>query len=738
MDVGDEHSPKVPLFASLPTSSPFRIDVSKVQVPSDLAKMQERCRGVDNYVAILPQTASKTLYAAMVLCQHAAKRKESNQFIKCIILTNTKPRAHEMMEELQQILPSLNVYLFTGTEQDSITIKINLDKDIVMICTTGKFHQELEAEVVKFGTVSLFLVDDCQYSLGQTPLESAFHKYIMKKIYRSIKPPVPQIVGLTTNPGERASALDEEAMQKHILKVAGGVDSTLGVLFTEDVYSDVYTSPSSSKPHPKPSLQVKKFQMRDPMKDVVVALQVELRTWEEDVDILSPHHKWTAEYSKLIQSKLESAVASLTSVKEGEVPAELVERVRVLELMQCYSQALKACVEFGVESALAILRAPIQSSSVSTTKSLLTTSQFSSLEAMGLELERLTGQRNAVLDTVNELVCKQFTNQAVKSRGVLFVDSLSNANFLCAEISKSHFLSRPAVVPRCLVASYSTNACTEVEKAEQSSVDDLEKGKDGLEAFARGDCSLLLIPYAIESDNVEIENILSEFDFLARSHKITRRDDMIDAEYVVTVMLSKERKSFGDLRKDFDMCRVEAGLRTLPTGAALKKRLTRAQEDVMYSHQSRHMFPLNRTKKQKNEVFVDQIALRCKKCRVYVCHGMEIFSFFVDGGRHCVVPHRDFHTHYNTKPYHAKHKIIKRVDRLKKIFCGNCGAPWGMICHFPSKGCQLPVIKAKHFIFEMDHKYYSIKLWSDALFKLPPITAFPDFHIHGTSEMELD
>ena len=736
MEVEELAPPEVPLYATLPPDSPFRIDVDKVKVPSELRRIQEHCRGVDNYVAILPEGANTALYAAMVLCQHAAKRKEQNKYIKCIILTNTKPRAHEVMEELRDILPSINLYLFTGTEQDSITIKVNLDKDVVLVCTTGKFQSEVEAEVVKFNTISLFVVEDCQYSMGQTPLELAFHKYIMKKVYHSMEQPLPQIIGITTNPGESSTAIDEEAMQKHLLKVAGGVDSSLGVIFPEAVYSDMYTPPSASRPHPKPTLQVKKFKMRDPMKDVVAALQVEIRKWEECVDILSSHYKWSSEYNKLVQSTLESTLASLTSVGVGEAPPQLVERVRVLELLQCFSQALKACVEFGIDSGLAILRAPSQVGSLSATKSLLTQLQFESLEAMGRELERLMSRPSTLLEAVNEMVCKNFTGQTRKSCGVLFVDSMREAQFLCAEISKSHFLARPAVIPRCLVASYATDTCVEVEKTEQTTEEDLDRGRMGLEAFAQGECSLLIIPFAVESDPVQLENIRSEFDFIARTHKITKREDMIDAEYVVAIMLSKEKKTFVELRRDFDMCRLEAGLRTLPKGEVLKKKLNRAQEEVMYAHPSHLLTAISRTKKDKKEVHVDQITLRCKKCHVYVCHGLEIFSFFVDGGRHCVVPHRDFHTRFNSRPYHGKHKTIKRINRLKKIFCGNCGAPWGLICHFPSKGCQLPVIKAKNFIFEMNHKYYSIKLWSDALFKLPPITAFSGFHIHGAVEME--
>lgn len=643
---------------------------------------------------------------------------------------------------MQTLLPSVTITLFTGAEPNSITTKTNLDKDIVLMCTTGKFHQEIESDVVNFGTTSLLIVDDCHYSLGQTPLESAFHKYILKKFYSNQKPmvTVPQIVGLTTNPGDRASALDEEAMEKHILKMAGGVDSTVGVLFTDRVFSDTYTPPSSSRPSPKPTLHVKKFMMRERVKDVIVALQVEIHKWEESIGMLSPHHKWTAEHVQMVQAELDSALARLGCITEDGAtpPPDLVERVRVLELIQCYALAAKACVEFGMDRALDVLQAPTRGGAVSaTTKSFLTEAQFQSFEAMSKDIRKIVSRRSTLLDVVVELVCPQFASHAHKSRGVLFVDTLADAHFLSAEIGKSHFTARPAAVPRCLVASYSTEACLEIEKADYISEQELERGKEGLDAFARGECSLLIVPYALETDPVEIENIHSEFDFLARAHKITHREDFLDAEHVLTLVVSPERKPFAELRKDFDMCRVEAGLRALPSGITLRKRLTRAQEDVMYSHQTRHLFPLSRKKKKQGAVFIDQMVLRCKKCRVYVCHGLEVFSFFVDGGRHCVVPHHDFATRYNTKPYHAKHKTIKRVNRLKRMFCANCGAPWGLICHFPSKGCQLPVILAKNFIFEMDNKYYSIKLWSDALFQLPPIAIFRKFHLHG-AEMQVD
>ena len=205
-------------------------------------------------------------------------------------------------------------------------------------------------------------------------------------------------------------------------------------------------------------------------------------------------------------------------------------------------------------------------------------------------------------------------------------------------------------------------------------------------------------------------------------------------------MLSPVNKPFSELQSDFDMCRTEMGLRALPTGGqALKKKLKKGREEVMHNYQGRFIFPLTRSlNKKKNEPNMEKIQLRCKKCKVLACHGMEIYCFFVDGGRHCVVPHRDFSSMYQTQPYLAKHKAIKRVNRLRRMFCGNCGAPWGVVCHFPAKGCQLPVIKFKHFVFEMNHKYYYIKMLDDALFKLPPITASAIFRIHGPADMEMD
>lgn len=725
-----EEPPPVPLYAILPPGSPFRIDGDQVNVPTNLKRLQERCRSTDNYAAIIPWNSSMTLYAAMVLCQHAAERKSKEERIKCVIVVNTKPRAHETMEEMGQFLPAVSFSLLTGSETDSIANELLLDRDVIVICTSGKFYHELESEAVKIASISLLIVDNCHNAMRQSPLEAALHKYVVDRVYRNLKPPLPQIVGITNNPTERSPALDEEALQKHLLKIAGGVDSAVGVLFTEDFKSDTYTPPLSDKILPKPMMQARKFMWRDPKKDIIAALQVELFKWEDSINICSPHLKWSAGYTNFIQSRLEDALASLD--KEGvNAPPDLVERVRVLELLQCYAQATKACIEFGPESALAILQAPTQSSSMSTTRSLLTASQFNSLQRVREDIEWLMAQKNGIVETVLEMVCKRFTNPLQKSRGILFVDSFQDATYLSGEISKSYFRSRPIAVPRCLVASYSTEACTEVEKAEQISEGVLEKGREGLQAFAKGESRLLVIPYALESDLVEVENIESEFDFIARLHKLTRRDDFNEAEYVLSIVVSQENKPFTDLRRDFNMCRLELGLKTLPTGELLKKKLKRAQEDVMYSYQSRFVFPLSRMDKKKNEVHMDQIQLRCKKCKVMVCHGMELFSFFVDGGQHAVVPNRDFDSRYNTKPYLAKHRAIKRVNRLKKMFCSSCGSPWGVLCHFPAKGCQLPVIKSKHFIFEMNRKYYSIKIWSDALFKLPPLAAYPKFHIHG-------
>lgn len=741
MEVGENSATvgsKVPLYASLPLSSPFRIDTEKVTVPSNLERMQERCPGVENYVALIPQASDKTLYASMVLCQHAAERKGKEQHVKCIVIANSKSRAHEMFKEMRATLPSLTIHLFTGTEEDSMTVKLCLSQDIVIICSSGKFHHELESDVIKFAAISLLLVDDCHFGMRQTPVEASFHQYIVDKVYHSMKPPIPQIVGLTSSPGDGATGLDEEAMQNHLLRVAGGMDSVLGMLFTDDVYSDTYLDPHTSKVQPKPSLQIRKVLMRDARKDIEVTLLVEMRKWEESIDMVTSLPRWLPEYGALIELQLQSTSALLDATKDGETTdSGLAERLQVLELLQCYAQAIKANYEFGIDNALSVLQAPIQGSSMLTQQSPLPASYLNSLQGVVREVESLMERKSTVVQAVLDVVCKQFNNQVQKSRGILFVDSFTEGQFLCSEITKSHFLSRPFAVPRCVVTSYSVDACLEVEKAEQTSEEAEQRGKEGIRAFSAGESRLLLIPYALESETVDLENVTVEFDFLARLHNLTTQDNKVESEYVLTFMLSPQNKPFLQLRKDFDLCRLEAGLKTLPTGEQLKKRLTRAQESVMYSYQSRFIMPITNRKKKKNEPDMDQIQLRCKKCKVLACHGLEIYSFFVDGGRHCVVPHRDFSTRYSTKPYHSKHKAIKRINRLKRIFCSNCGSPWGTICHFLTKGCQLPVLKSKHFIFEMRHKYYSIKMWADALFKMPPITAYPGFHIHGLVEMEL-
>lgn len=734
---------KKPLYASLPPGSPYKVDAERIQIPPGLEELQERTPGTDNYVAIIPRETDKTLYMAMVLCQHAAERKKKDEFVKCLVLTNTKPRAHEIMEQLEFILPDITVTMLTGTEKESITDRFLPSRDMIAICTSGKFYHDADAEILQYSCSSLMLVDDCHFAMRQTFLEAGFHRYIVDKVYRSLKPPLPQIVGVTSNPGERCNAMDEETMQKHLMKVASGVDSSLGLLFTDAVTSDMYTPPGSTKPIRKPTMSVRNIKVRNTHMDMVVTIQVEICNWESSIDLMTPHYKWSPEYGAFIQEQLEAALVSVGVVSDATPPA-LVDRVRALELLQVYTQAIKALVEFGVEGALAILQAPTLSGSVATTKSLLTAAQYDSLNCVIEDLKLLKVRKSPLVEAVKDVVCAQINKPSRKSRGVLFVDSLKDAQFLCAETQRSMFLCRPYVVPRSLVASYSTNSCSEIENREQTTEETLEKGREGLEAFSRCESRLLFIPYALEIDSVEIKNIESEFDFVARLHKVTRRDDMVESEHVLSFVLSPNNKSFAELRRDFDMCRVEMGLRALPTEkAALKKKLTRGMEDVMFAHQSRYIFSMSRSTKKQNEKkqnipTMDQIQLRCKKCRVYVCHGMELFSFFVDGGNHCVVPHKDFHTRYNTKPYLAKHKTIKRVNRLQRMFCNNCNAPWGVVCHFPAKGALLPVLKSKYFIFEMNRKYYAIKLWSDALFRVPPITAYKDFHVHGAVEAEIN
>ena len=676
-----------------------------------------------NYVAHVQKPSERALVASLIIREHVRKKRAAGALPKIMVVTNTKPRAHELHNELEQLLPKATIHIFTGTEENSMTTKLCLQQTTVIVCTAGKLHSEMQSDVVKMSAMNLLIMDDSHLALHQTPSEAVIMHYVVKeKNYNSDRPTFIQIVGLTESLCGTFPALQVKPMVDHLLDICACVDAYGGICSVPESLRD----PLPQSPTPPTSVDVKTFLHQDAKHDFLVLTSVEMGRLERDNDLMCFYEKWTPEYKSFIQEKIKSLEAG-GMVKEGEQPAESVskdvsQKLGVLELLWLYSEAQTACNERGCEEGLAVLNR--QEGNILNGKA---------QAQLKKELEVVMRRKDAIVETVSEAVRRHVIGS--NANGILFVDTAEEAQHLCTEIGAAIFQAHPAVVTRKTAVQYSTNSCINLTKEGEDPVVS-EDQKNVVQSFNNGETRLLIVPVAIETEADVLS--LPSCNVLLRLKCLRKRYQMINMEYVLTTARSPELKTCSELIKEVKETFLKDALQQIPSSdEAFQKAMNPRQDDLMYSYTGRYRGYLYRTKRKKGPT-IDMLQLRCKKCRVFVCHGTELFTFFVDGGQHYVVPKLDFRLRLTTKPYRSKHKTIKRVSRLRQMFCANCCAKWGTICLFPRKECELPVLKSKNFLFEMDRKFYRIKMWSDALFYVPPVSACNAFTVYGEESSKVE
>ena len=677
-----------------------------------------------NYVAHMQQPSDRALITSLLIREHVRKKRAVKAFPKIIVVANSKPRAQELHTELEKLLPKALIHLFTGTEENSMTTKLCLQQSTVIVCTAGKLYSEMESDVVRISTINLLVMDDSHLALQQTPMEAVIMHYIVKaKNYNSERPDFIQIVGLTESLCSTFPALRVKPMIDHLLDICGSVDAINGICSVPESLQKV---PDSAEPHSK--VNVTSFKFQDSKHDFIALTSVEMGRLERVNDLVCPFEKWSQDYKHFIKEKMKALEAG-GLIKEGETPAESVskevsQKLGVLELLWLYSEALSACNERGCEEGLAVLSQQ-QGGSI--------TSEGAHVQLRN-ELDEVTRRKDTVLESLSETI-RYHLPLTPNAKGIIFVDSPEEAHRYCAEIRSTNFQAHPAVVTRKTAVQYSTSSCINLTKEGEDPVIS-EDQKNVIQSFNNGETRLLLVPVAIETE-ADVLNLPS-CNFLLRLNHLENKYEMIDTEYVLTSVHSPVLKTCSELIKDVKKSLLKDALKQMPTGEAFLKALTPRQDELMYEYTGRYRGLFFRPRKRKKGPTIDMLQLRCKKCRVFVCHGTELFTFFVDGGQHYVVPNLDFRLRSTTKPYRSKHKTIKRVSRLRRMFCGNCCAKWGTLCLFPRKGCELPVLKSKNFLFEMDRKFYRIKMWSDALFYVPPVSACDKFTVYGEESSKYD
>lgn len=687
--------------------------------PEEVTKAQLRLArpGLEgkNYVAVLPKASDKLVIYGLILSKHIAQKTAEKEQAKVVIVARTKSRAEELHKELKALLPKAEMELFEGTEENSMSTKLCLSKSTLIVCSAGKLHYELDSEAVHFSNITLLLMDDCHLAMTENSHEDVLQYFIRSKIYNKIEGP--HMVGVTCSPGEEYVALTIEEMRERLLDVCGMVNASGGM-------STPANYPLGESPPEKgPSIRTKSFKSRDAKIDFVTHLSVEMGLLEDKCGFSCPFEKFSSDYSNFVQARRDTLLA----VSTADTIASFLPALSYLELLLCYAKALSTCKEYGCEDAIQVLRRhQIREASSRSSDSPFKEAELA-LVKLQAELQEIMTRKNPVFEAVSEDLSFQFS-QSPFAKGILFVDSLKEAQFLCEEIARTQFHARPSIIDYIYVTKNSPVSNMEVDGDTSPPAQE----QDILRIFTRGECRLLIVPFPIEKDKNQL--VLPSCNFLIRLRQIPDLTTMVETEYMLTSVASSASKPCSGLLEDLQLSFMDSVLKEPPFEEQTEQMLTRRQENLMHDYVARKHIPLYPRRKRKSKTpAVEMLTLKCKTCKTFACKGSDIYTLFVDGGQFYVVPNRDFRFRYTTKVYRSKHKAIKRISRRYRMLCNNCDSRWGTICYFPARGCELPVVKSKYFLFEMQQKFYRVKMWADALFYVPPLTACTFFRARGSS-----
>ena len=191
----------------------------------------------DNYIFVAPTGSGKTLVAAIVICEHLKKVQALGEVPKVIFLVTTKPLAEQQQERLQDYIAGAKVECVVG--DSFVSIKHMLTQSQIVVCTTGKFLDELKRGWVSLtpdlqkdsrNNITLLVMDECHHARKSSNQAQLMHHYLMQKQEAPHGATFPQVVGITASQGAgENSSLEIEKTIDHLIKLCATLDASGGI-----------------------------------------------------------------------------------------------------------------------------------------------------------------------------------------------------------------------------------------------------------------------------------------------------------------------------------------------------------------------------------------------------------------------------------------------------------------------------------------------------------------------------
>jgi len=650
----------------------------------------------ENYIICAPTGTGKTLVAGLIISDHLQRRQNSEK--KVFFVVPTRPLAEQQARELQRLIPGSRVVSSIGDDA-GMTIKDVLPYNDTIVCTAGKLVNEIKDRLVSFNDLGLLVLDECHHARKNAPHAKLMEKYLDHK-KESGAADLPQVIGLTASPGAGDNpSLNKNKTTDHLISLCALIDATSGIRVVRENLAELHQFTT------KPAVTLRILNQRDPREEFIRLITDEMMKLERQVNLKAPHMKWSQEYESCVQQEK-------LSLEVSPNPA-LRDRIRMLDLLRCYSQALSIYMDLRNKDAISILSdfsgLPADEQANDVEKHLK-----QSLENLIGKLTRLPPVQNPLLQQTEEILRNQFTTNS-DSKGILFVRTKKHASFMCDWISVLSAASRWCIRP-CTITGHSTKETGHgMSEVEQEKV---------MASFHGGECNLLVATSVAEEGlDVPACNLVIRFQHV--SNEIARTQTQGRARAAesdcFTILSGDTRKSYQEIKNGGLQALVDEVLQNhFPTGQIFQEVFLQRQQEIICDYE---LMRSRKQQKQKTRPRED-VQLSCKKCKTFACYGSDIYT--VENASHYVVPDEEFKANkIKVKPHPSPKKMTKTMEKTHKIYCANCDADWGIMCIWPKEGHKFPVLKCVSFIFETSPgNRAAIKKWSDVPFEILPLSAY--------------
>ncbi len=658
-----------------------------------------------NCIIVAPTGSGKTLVAAIIITEHLKKLQASDDVddvAKVVFLVHTKPLADQQCKVLQEYIEGARVECIVG---DSIgTIRDALTENDIVVCTTGKYLDELDRDMVTLvsrshthtesekSRITLLVMDECHHARKASAQAKVMHHYITHK-HKDPSALFPQVVGLTASPGAGDNQnLDTTKTIDHLVNLCALLDATSGIVTVKENMS------SLEQVVKNPELNRELVTKRRESEGYI-------RLIEEQMEKLEAYALLKSNSFPKSSQQYETNLYQKKQPLELSTNEKFRDQISTLNLLICYSRALNIYMDLRQEDSLKVLHdfndLPDRDITLTEHEQKLKLS----LNALKSKLEVLSPVENPLLLKAKEVINAQFQKDP-KSLGVFFVHTKRHAFAVCKWLQSFNDISKPIVI----TGHSRDNGMTQADQ------------EDAMEKFRNGDCNILVATSVAEEGlDVPACNFVIRFQHVTNEIASTQTQGRARAEESeVSLILSSD--SAMNMKEIQNSERLELVNKIvecdwIPSGKNLVEKLRKRQDAIIRNIEITKFFK-EHLKRPSGEG--KKFKLRCKKCKEVACSGSDIFT--IEDTSHHVVPGDGIRNKLVKKPHHKPGQIYASIIKTHKIYCENCDADWGVMCTWPVEGYEFPILKCAKFLFEMESGHpMSISQWSKAPFEVFPL-----------------